>query len=447
MKRSLVALGLLFVACGLSAPACSEAGTTGESAATGGAPAPVRPETPPSNDAAFVVSPLPQYVLAGDGHTPATASFPLRVTPPAGVTKVDLWLDDGDVVPLTADGADFVVDVPTLDLDVGVHTLLLAERGAEVGFFTASFTKGHALYLVVSTDWDFPDVDDRVLDHHEELHTNHPELLITHLIGPYTFTDPAVSQSRRDLIVSWAKGMREAHGDEIGLHIHPRCTFVEAAGLTCLSEPSVAYPEGDPSGYTVRLGAYSEADWDVLFAKAGSLWDELGFGQPQAFRAGAWTLEAHVAKALANAGVRVDSSAVNWPYMEEWIGYDLYDWSEAQWGPIGDTSQPYYPTDDSVLPGGAGAPLDLLELPDNGIMVDYWTVDEMKGIFDANWAGQALTVPTQVSTGFHPAPKEYYSKAEYQRLDDFFAYADQFLASSGAGPVIYLRMTDAREIW
>jgi hypothetical protein len=80
-------------------------------------------------------------------------------------------------------------------------------------------------------------------------------------------------------------------------------------------------------------------------------------------------------------------------------------------------------------------------------MVDYWTVDEMKGIFDANWSGQALTVPTQVSTGFHPAPKEYYSKAEYQRLDDFFGYADQFLASSGAGPVIYLRMADAREIW
>jgi hypothetical protein len=370
MKRSLAALGLLFAAGSLSALACSGTETTEQSAATGGDPAPVRPAEPSANDAAFVVSEIPRYVLAGDGHTPATATFALRVTPPAGVTRMDLWLDDGEVLPLSPEGTDFVLDVPVEALAVGSHTLMLAERGAETGFFRADFVKGHALYLIISTDWDFPDVDDRVLDHHEELHQNHPELRLTHLIGPYTFTDPAVTQARRDLIVGWAKGMRDAHGDEIGLHIHPRCTFVEAAGLPCLSQPSVAYPEGDTSGYTVRLGAYSEADWDVLFAKANSLWDEVGFGQPLAFRAGAWTLEAHVAKALANAGVVVDSSAVNWPYMEEWTGYELYDWNMAQWGPIGDTSQPYHPTEDSVLPGGSGAPLDLLSCPTTG---SWWT--------------------------------------------------------------------------
>ena len=86
-------------------------------------------------------------------------------------------------------------------------------------------------------------------------------------------------------------------------------------------------------------------------------------------------------------------------------------------------------------------------MPDNGVMVDYWTVDEMKGIFDANWSGQALQVPTQVSTGFHPAPTEYYSKAEYDRLDAFFTYADQFLASGMLGPVVYIRMSDARKVW
>lgn len=424
-------------------------GTTGSTGGTGGGMElpPERPADPAASNPAFGVAGVPRYVLAGDALTPATPSFELRVTAPAGVSKVDLWLDDGSVVALTQDGADFVVTVPLEPLILGSHSLMLAERDAVTGFFKGDFIKGHALYMMISTDWDFPDVDDRVLDHHEELHLAHPELKITHLIGPYTFTDPAVPDARRDTIVAWAKGMRDSHADEIGLHIHPRCTFVEAAGIPCLSQPSVSDPAGDPTGYTVRLGAYSRAEWNTMFAKADEIWNGIGFGKPVAFRAGAWTLEPHVAQALADSGFVVDSSAVNWAYMEEWLGYDLYDWNMKQWGPIGDTSQPYHPTADSLLPGGSGAPIKLLEVPDNGVMVDYWTVAEMKGIFNANWSGQALEKPIQVSTGFHPAPTAYYDKKEFTRLDGFFTYVDQFLASKGQGPVVYIRMSDATKVW
>ncbi|MBK8258251.1 MAG: hypothetical protein IPK82_36980 [Polyangiaceae bacterium] len=416
-------------------------GTTGQTTT------PPRPSVPTTNDTAFGVVGVPNYLLAGDDLTPPTPSFTIRVTPPAAVEQLDLWLDDGDPIAMSQDGADWVVTVDALPLAVGDHSVMLAERDAESGFYFSGFKKGHALYMVVSTDWDFSDVDDRVLDHHEELHTTHPELKITHLIGPYTFTDSAVPQARRDLIVEWAKGMRDVHGDEIGLHVHPRCTFVEAAGLPCLTTPSVAYPEGDTTGYTVRLGAYSRDQWNVMFSKAADIWQSVGFGKATAFRAGAWTLETHVAQALFDSGFVVDSSPVNWPYLEEWEGYDLYSWNQAQWAPIGDTSQPYYPTTESVLPDGSGETVELLLLPDNGIMVDYWTVDEMTAIFTANWSGQALSAPVQVSTGFHPAPEQYYSKSEYIRLDKFFAHADQFLASQLAGPVVYIRMSDAVKVW
>lgn len=436
----------------LLAPFLGLAACDGSDTGTGGAGGvtetmPVRPKDPAMNDAAFVVSGAPRYLLSGDALTPATPSFEIRVAPPDGVSDIDLWLDDGQVVPLTFDGAQFKATVPAEDLAIGAHSLLLAERDKETGFFKADFQKGNALYVVISTDWDFPDVDDRVLQHHSEMHMAHPELKITHLVGPYTYTDPGVTQERRDLITDFAKGMRETYGDEIGLHVHPRCTFVEAAGLACKTQPSVQTPDGDPSGYTVELGAYSRQEWNTLFAKAADIWDSIGFGKAVSFRAGAWTLETHVALALADAGFVVDSSPVNWPYMEEWKGYELYDWTKKQWEPIGDTSQPYYPTEDSLLPGGSGAKIPLLEVPDNGIMVDYWKVTEMQKIFDANWSGQALTVPTQVSTGFHPAPTDYYSKAEYDRLDAFFTYVDQFLASTTQGPVVYIRMSDATKVW
>jgi len=445
MKSLFRPVHLLCLGLSLALPACgADESTTG---GTTTQPEVVRPSDPAANDAAYAVAGAPRYLLAGDDLTPPTASFELRVTPPAGVSEVDLWLDDAEVTPLTADGADFTVTVDATELSLGEHRLMLAVRGAKEGFHAVDFVKGHALYVILSTDWDFPDVDNRVLDHHTELHVNHPELHITHLIGPYTFTDAAIPQARRDEIVAFAKGMRDSYGDEIGLHVHPRCTFVETTGIPCLTKPSVAYTEGDPSGYTVRLGAYTRAEWNVMFAAADEIWDTVGFGKPTSFRAGAWTLELSTAQALADSGFVVDSSAVNWPYLEEWMGKDLYSWNEQQWKTIDDTSQPYYPTEESILPGGAGKEIALLEVPDNGAMVDYWKVEEMVAIFDANWSGGALSAPTQVSTGFHPAPTEYYSKTEYVRMDEFLTYADQFLASSTAGPVVYINMSDAAKVW
>jgi hypothetical protein len=438
----------------LSLPACEGGGDTGGGGDSGGGGSTGtqmqagRPQDPAQNDTTFAVKDMPRYLLVGDALTPDVESFVVRVTPPAGVTAIDLWLDDAEEpLALAQDGADFTVEVDAKALSIGEHTALLAEHGAEMGFFKGDFSRGHALYVIVSTDWDFPDVSDVVLAHHEELHTLHPELLITHLIGPYTFTDPAIPQARRDEIVAWAKGMRDTHGDEIGLHVHPWCNFVEAAGLTCQTQPSVVYPAGDDTGYSVRLGAYTREEWNTLFAKAADIWQSVGFGKATSFRAGAWTLETHVAEALADSGFVVDSSPVNWPYMEEWEGYDLYTWSEQQWGPIGDTSQPYHATADSILPGGSGAPIPLLLVPDNGVMVDYWTVAEMQAIFDANWDRKGLPAPIQVSTGFHPAPAEYYNSAEYDRLDAFFTYTDQFLASEKAGPVVYMKMSDAPVVW
>src|SRR5687767_14066455 len=200
-------LGWLIVGTLGLASACGGGGEAGPPDAA--APDAGRPVAPGENDPAFGVAGVPAYVLAGDDLTPATAGFTVRVTPPAGVGAVDLYLDDGAAVAMTAEGADFVATVDAAGLAVADHAVLLAEPGAAEGFFAGRFAKGHALYVIISTDWDFPDVDDRVLAHHDELHQAHPELVITHLIGPYTFTDPAVSQTRRDQIVAWALGQRD----------------------------------------------------------------------------------------------------------------------------------------------------------------------------------------------------------------------------------------------
>ena len=132
-------------------------------------------------------------------------------------------------------GGRFVHERDLTDMPPSEHEVVLAADGAEVGFAAFPLVRTHPLYVVVSTDWDDPDNNDHSLELQEELHTAHPALLLTHFVGPYSFTDPSVSADRRALLAGWVKRMRDTYGDEIGLHIHPRCSFIDTTGVTCLT--------------------------------------------------------------------------------------------------------------------------------------------------------------------------------------------------------------------
>ena len=144
-----------------------------------------------------------------------------------------------------------------IDLSVfppGQVALLLAANGEDTAFHRHEFTRSHPLYVVVSTDWDDADTTDEALRLQDELHDEHPELILTHFVGPYTFTDPELSQTRRDIHKAWLTGMRDTYGDEIGLHIHPYCNFVEQVGdilgideMECNTDASTVYGS-DPDG-------------------------------------------------------------------------------------------------------------------------------------------------------------------------------------------------------
>jgi hypothetical protein len=412
------------------------------------------PTAPATNDAAYEIVAAPRYILAGDALTPDTASFGITVKPPAGVTALEAWVDGQGPVRFTKydDGAFRASYADAAALAAGEHTLLLAQPTSAAAFARLTFLKGHALYVVVSSDWDNPYNTGVQTDLQQALHVNHPKLKITHLVGPYTFTDPHLSQAQRDEMVSWVKTMRASYGDEIGTHIHPWCNFVEAVGLTCVTSPSFRSPDGDTTGYTVELGAYSYEQWMQMFARVDELWAAHDMGKPTAFRAGGWSLELPVMRALADSGYLADSSAVNWARMEEWqddVGASLYQWNMAAWAPIGNTTQAYYPTEGSLLPGGSGATIPVLELTDNGILADYVLADEMIEIFHDNWDGSALAAPVEVSIGYHPPSIDYDDGRGrfFERLDDALTHIDGFLATEAQGPVLYITMSQAATVW
>ena len=82
----------------------------------------------------------------------------------------------------------------------------------------------------------------------------------------------------------------------------------------------------------------------------------------------------------------------------------------------------------------------MLEVPDNGVMIDYVTAAEMNSLFDANWDGAPIASPKTLMMGFHPSMQ--FPAFEYQRVDGFLKYADMHLATTGLGPVVYITLSD-----
>jgi hypothetical protein len=278
----------------------------------------------------------------------------------------------------------------------------------------------------------------------DTLHDEHPELVMTHFWAPYTYTDPMVTPARRAQLSAWLRAQRDDHGDEVALHIHPYCHFVEHAGVKCITDQSVVH-DRDPSGYTVKCAAYSEADFGKLLGAADGLFAANDLGKPVTFRAGAWTASIETLRALAAHGYVADTSALNWARIEEWdpaahpeVGNgELWRWNKEHWKPIDDTSQPYRPNRDDHLSAEDPA-LALLEVPDNGAMVDYVSIEEMVAIFTANGGGAPHERPTTLMLGFHPAAG--FSLGEQRRVDGILDHADRFLASRDKGPVVYVTL-------
>jgi subtilisin-like proprotein convertase family protein len=385
----------------------------------------------------FRIGGVQDWYLIGNSITPGNNSFKVHVGVAGKVKSIAASIDEGNNQPLILEGDEFTGTIDISQLPPGVHSLSLAADGCQLPFATLQFRRSHPLYVLMTTDWDSPDSQDSILRLHEILHTEHPGLKFTHFFGPYTFTDPAISSVRRSTLVDWLISLHATYQDEIGLHIHPFCNFVNTVpGVSCLLKPSDSYNQGDSTGYTVLSSAYSQSDYLKLLRAADTLFTDHGLGKPTAFRTGSWAANAETLKALAADGFVADSSANNWARIEE-SRHDgngmLYQWNRENWKSINDISQPYYPS--APNPAIAGNPsIPILEIPDNGSMVDYVTGDEMIEIFDNNWFGKPLLRSTTFVLGFHPVS---YSLGFHRRIEKALAHIDQFLASNGEGPVVY----------
>lgn len=395
------------------------------------------PAAPGENDPAFNVRGTGWYIV-GNAATPSQDTMSLEVFFPLGTEFVDVWVADLPVTRLTVRNGIFTGEIDISGLPIGSYDVLLAANGSDVAFAKLPLVRSAPYYVLVTTDWDFADPGTDVLEYQDRIHDEHPEMRITHFVGPYTFTDPTVTPARQQELVSWLVEQRDEHRDELGLHIHPYCNFVDTTTVPCVTDQSTTM-DMDLTGYTIKLEAYDRAEFGILLDRAIELFETNGLDRPKTFRAGGWTAGIDTLNALADKGFTADTSALNWARIEEWEGKELYRWNMETWGPIGDTSQPYFPNIADKLSSEAPTST-LLEVPDNGVMIDYVTLSEMNGLFDANWNGEPLSAPVTLMMGFHPSVG--FSRLEGQRVDEFLDYSDAKSSGTHLGPVVYITLDE-----
>jgi len=407
-------------------------------------PNPDPPNPPSQNDPAFSIAGLRSWYLIGDAARPGNDRMTFIVTAPSGADYVDAYIPTIGAKRMQHQSDGYALDLSIAGLAPGDYDILFSANNSNEAFAKATFHRSAAYYVLVSTDYDFSDPGAVSLTRMDALHTNHPGVVITHFWAPYTYTDPAVTDARRDELDTWIKKQRDVNHDEIGLHIHPYCNFVDTAGIACITDQSTVYAT-DTSGYTIKLAAYGRTQMGMLLQRAKDIFATRGLGEPKTFRAGGWTADENVLLALDDNGFVADTSALNWAKIEEWNGKELYTWNMEHWSSITDTSQPYYPSTTDPQTSVAGSNMAMLEVPDNGVMIDYVSLAEMTGIFDANWTGNALLAPTTLMMGFHPA--DGFTSSEYLRVDEFLKYADMHLATKDLGPVVYISLSDVTPVF
>ena len=431
MRNALVALPLVLAAAVLPAAGCS------------GDEAPVVAESADQKELVAKIELERRWHLLGDGLTEGSEAVRFSFTLPEKYETALVALGDRPAALVErGEGGKFEAELSLDGAEPGEHKVLVGDPETYRAIGVETVSVSYPLYVVVSNDWDDTRMGEGEVTRMERLREGHPGLKITQFYAPYHYTDPEITDDWRAEIDGWIKRQRDEFGDELGLHIHGWCHFVETTGVDCRTKET--FYKDDGSGYTTILAAYPEDDMTRILEGAVAMFDKHDLGRPRSFRAGGWTTDVKVMRALVRAGFTNDSSAVPAKYLSSWKGYGLWDFTTKTWEGITETSQPYFPGESDITKGGGESALPLLEVPDNGVLVDYVTAEDMLRIFEMNYEGRPLEAPTVYQVGFHSTN---FSEAYLTRLDQALSRVDAHLHDADLGPARYVNITDLEQVY
>jgi hypothetical protein len=223
--------------------------------------------------------------------------------------------------------------------------------------------------LTVSVDWEGLHIKDGNLAALAALRRDLPGVSLTHFLNGAYYTRSGASAEEATARIR--RGIVE--GDELGLHIHPWRSLVEAAGVQFRSSPSffgrpLKNVDSD-EGHEVELTAYEVDELRSIVRHARGRLEQAGFPISRSFRAGGWIADTKVLEAIRAEGFEVDSSATDNTWHKEELGQrPIWQRLRQLWPAVTEVTQPF------AISTPAGT---ILEMPDTGALADYVSAEEM----------------------------------------------------------------------
>lgn len=272
------------------------------------------------------------------------------------------------------------------------------------------------LKICVTVDWEGYNLQERNIKAMKAFREHMDDVPLTHFICPAYFTRGLAPIGRLPIVQNRIKGMIRKD-DEVGLHVHAWESLVRGAGVAPRGGissyldgygPQVTFldSDGEPntkiprdSGHGVPLGIYTldEIVSILLFARELLVLFQLveSAESVESFRCGGWLASDSVMKAAVKIGMRNDSSAVDASFFSSDVAQrsllnersGLAKWLASLWGPKDENVVlPVFLRNNLVVQPVDGKTqifkvhIDgkcLIQVPDNGLLIDYLTTDEM----------------------------------------------------------------------
>jgi len=343
----------------------------------------------------------------------------------AGTPKTGTFNRDSD--------GKFTARVSVADLAPGKYAVFAKTslNGTEFASDSAEFNVSYPLYVAWTLDWEGYDVKPEYLDAIDSIAGRHGTP-ITHFFNPRIYTSSAISDSRAEYLTSWVIERSRSRGDEIGLHLHMFPDMVRAAGVEPRFSPNWGSSLKD--GYDILTSAYTYAETVKLLKWSKNIFAEKGLGTPVSFRAGGWYADEETLRAVQDAGFKLDSS-----------GRTAYRFGTngvaGPWNLPAD-AQPYRPSA-ADQNSSASPALNVWEFPNSGADSWAYSADQMYARFTANFSGDPLNAKRVVTYLSHP---EWFH-VDNPKIEELYGRIDRFLNSRDAGPVVYITLDQAYQIW
>jgi hypothetical protein len=309
-----------------------------------------------------------------------------------------------------------------------------------------------------------------------------------------------ISGSTTARIETWLKLRKQ---DEIGVHIHPwtsaflqnvpvpPCCATSACGagtqcpsssrpvccttMSCAPETECGLPAhvvsrldatsvwdtSDLSGYATLIRAFSPDEIVAMLDYSSQILVSRGFPQPTSFRAGGWTGSSALLAALGAAhkySVGAPDGTVQPASGSSYLVDSSSTWPDPVCALLPDTN---HPTLCTALKSASGlsqttvstsqpyrsASSGIVEIPDNGVLLDYMTgaasaAGSMESILAAIGGTAAVSTPMMYQIGFHPHTMLNYASRFEAALENIDANAYAF----DKGPVVYAAMSSLANV-